>query len=248
VNEYDFTFTPNFADIDNDKWPDLLIASDFGTTRVFRNNAGLSFTDVTDSAISDENGMGAAVGDYDNDGDLDWFVSSIWDPDGAIESPQNWGVSGNRLYRNLGDGTFEDVTNESGVRRGYWGWGSCFADFNNDGHLDLFHVNGFRFLANEEFGEDPSRLFVAQGDGTFLERSIELGIEDTAQGRGVVCFDYDRDGDVDIFVMNNQQKAGLYRNDLESINQYITIQLNGVAGNPRGIGARVTVIINPCIK
>ena len=74
-------FTGNFADVNSDGWPDLLIAADFKHTRLFINNQDGTFKDATDTSVfTDENGMGTAVGDYDNDGDLDWFVSSIWDP------------------------------------------------------------------------------------------------------------------------------------------------------------------------
>ena len=204
----DFTLTPNFADIDSDGWPDLLVAGDFGTSHVFLNNRDRTFRKVTDdTVINDENGMGASVGDYDNDGDLDWFISSIFDDRPNVP----WGPTGNRLYRNDGAGVFEDVTEEAGVREGFWGWASCFTDFDNDGHLDLFHVNGFVPLGGREepnpvgsiFWNDPSRLYMSNGNGTFTERSEELGLVDTGQGRGVVCFDYDRDGDVDVLVANN---------------------------------------------
>ena len=134
--------------------------------------------------ITDENGMGAAVGDYDNDGVLDWFVSSIWDPNGVVEG--HWGVTGNRLYHGVDDGTFIDATETAGVRAGYWGWGATWADFDNDGHLDLFHVNGFGrslgYFETREFVADPSRLFMANGDGTFTERSADLGLADTEMG------------------------------------------------------------------
>jgi len=237
-------FTSNFADIDNDGWPDLLIAADFGTSRVFLNNGDGSFMDVTTSVISDENGMGAAVGDYDNDGDLDWFVSSIHDAN--LETDENWGDSGNRLYRNLGDGTFEDATDEAGVRFGHWGWGSCFADFNNDGTLDLFHVNGWESVGVFEtvlFQNDPSRLFISNGDGTFTERSVELGLVDQGQGRGIVCFDYDRDGDLDIFVANNQQSPGLFRNDGGNNLNFMNVKLKGDAPNTEAVGARIYLSI-----
>ena len=79
--------------------------------------------------------MGSAIGDYDGDGDLDWFVSSIFDGDGVAEG--DWGTTGNRLYRNRGDGSFEDATSAAGVRDANWGWGASFADFDNDGRLDL---------------------------------------------------------------------------------------------------------------
>ncbi len=248
--QIDWTFTANFADIDDDGWPDLLVTGDFGTSQVFRNRgpgAGggpVTFEILTGPVISDENGMGAAVGDVDNDGDLDWFVASIWDPDGVAEG--EWGVTGNRLYRNLGSGAdggavFEDATEHAGVRRGYWAWGSCFADFDNDGWLDLFHTNGFQAAGAEDFFEDPARLFVNNRDGTFIERAGELGLADTGQGRGVVCFDYDRDGDIDLFVANNQGPPLLYRNDGGNAGRFLAVRLRGAGGNSEAIGARLTL-------
>jgi hypothetical protein len=187
--------------------------------------------------------MGAAVGDFDNDGDLDWFVSSIWDPDGTAED--HWGVTGNSLYRGRGDVSFEDVTLAAGVQQGYWGWGATWADINNDGHLDLFHVNGFgrsaEYLPSRDFYADPSRLFVAAGDGSFTEQSESLGIDDRGLGRGVVSFDFDRDGDLDLFIANGQGRPVLYRNDGGNGSGYLTIKLRGPAGNSQGIGARIEV-------
>ena len=241
----DFTLTGNFADINNEGWPDLLMTGDFGTSQVFISDGDGTFTLTTDPAvITDENGMGTSIEDYDHDGDLDWFVSSIWDPD--EETP--WGSSGNRLYRNRGDGSFEDATDEAGVRIGFWGWASCFADLDNDRHLDLFHVNGFVPLAGNRddrlpigavFWDDPSRLFMSNGDGTFQERSVELGLDDRAQGRGVVCFDYDRDGDVDIFMANNSQPHALFRNDGGNLKNFLSVRLEGGDGNTEAVGARL---------
>ncbi len=252
-----WTFTPNFADINSDGWPDVLFAADFKNSQVFLNNGAGTFSEITSPVISDENGMGAAIGDYDNDGDLDWFVSSIYDP----ENPQtgncnpttgrcDWNGSGNRMYRNDGTGNFEDITDLAGVRDGAWGWGSCFADFDNDGFLDLFHVNGWGFeAARSRFFAKPARLFLANGDGTFRERAVEAGIDDRGEGRGVVCFDYDRDGDIDVFIANNgrtfgsaaAQPARLYRNDTGNLRHYLQVKLRGRFPNSEAIGARVYV-------
>ena len=245
--QQNFSYTPTFADIDDDGDPDLLLAGDFGSSQVLRNDGGAAFTDITDAAITDENGMGAAVGDVDRDGDQDWFVTSIHDPDGS----SGFGRTGNRLYRNVGGGRFEDATGAAGVRAGGWGWGACLADFDNDGHPDLFHTNGWSgYSAAEprrnqveitEFLEDPSRLFMADGDGTFTERAAALGIDHTGQGRGVVCADYDGDGRVDIFIANHGAAPSVYRNVFENGNRWLAIDLVGRHANPRAIGARVTV-------
>jgi hypothetical protein len=132
---FDSTFTPTFARINDDRFPDLLSVADHGQTRYFLNNGDGTFTNATDpNVITDDFGMGSAVGDFDNDGDLDWFVTSIYRSDSAD-------FSGNRLYRNDA-GTFADATPGSGTRAGGWGWGACAIDFENDGLLDIYHTNG----------------------------------------------------------------------------------------------------------
>jgi len=241
-------YTPIFTDINNDSWLDLLIAADFNTSQVYLNNRDGTFSNITNTdVITDDNGMGAAVGDYDNDGDMDWFVSSIFDPNGIPNDTvpgANTGPNGNRLYRNDGLGEFEDVTEYSGVRIGGWGWGSCFADLNNDGWLDLFHVNGYvtnNFTNNALFLRDGSNLFINNKDGTFSTRQAELSLIDTNQGRGISCLDYDLDGDVDLFVSNNQQNPRLYRNDGGNDFNFLHVHLGGDDKNLDGIGARVIV-------
>ena len=236
-----FSFTPNITDINGDGWPDVLLASDFGTSRIFLSNGitndQLSFNVTQPPAISDENGMGAAVGDYDNDGDMDWFVTSIWDPDNSPEG--NWGVTGNRLYQNDGSGQFTDVTDQAGVRQGYWGWGSCFADFNNDGHLDIFHENGFPHSLAEEFHADPARLFISNQDGTFTEQAVSAGITHTGQGRGVSCFDHDRDGDLDILIMPNGSDILFYENNLNAANNHLFVRVFDETSHYFAVGTQV---------
>lgn len=254
IGQTDFTFTPTFSDMSGNGLPDLLLAADFESSQYYRNTVR-GFVRATHlSEISDENGMGSAVGDYDNDGDLDWFVSSIWDPDGHAEG--NWGVTGNRLYRNEG-GNFSDATDSAGVARGYWGWGACFADFDNDMHLDLFQTSGFdlpvqlaaRFgypavyirlkHSMADFEKTPSMLFMSNGNGRFREIAQESGIEGLASGRAVLCFDYDRDGDLDILVSNHQEVPYLFRNEAAAGN-YLNIAL-AVPGsaNASAVGAKV---------
>ncbi|NNE08153.1 MAG: T9SS type A sorting domain-containing protein, partial [Gemmatimonadetes bacterium] len=169
----------------------------------------------------------------------DWFVSSIWDT--ASQPEGNWGSSGNRLYRN-DNATFVDATDEAGVRIGWWGWGSSFADFDNDGHLDLFHVNGFIPEA-PYFGVDPARFFHNDGDGTFTETATSLGIDDPGQGRGISCFDYDRDGDLDIFIANNKTGPSFYRNDGGNALHWLDVVLDGAGDNSQAVGSRVTITV-----
>ncbi len=192
--------------------------------------------------------MGAAVADYDNDGDLDWFVTSIFFS--GREKEYVGGESGNRLYQNDGNGVFSDVTDAAGVRDGDWGWGACFADFDNDSHMDIFHTNGMRSTASRDIDDtdplftffyDPSRLFMSRGDGTFAEVADAFGIEHDDQGRGVICTDLDNDGGVDVLISTNGKSPTIYANAFANSNHYLQVDLEGPAGNREGIGARVTV-------
>ena len=186
--------------------------------------------------------MGSAVGDYDGDGDLDWFVSSIL-AIGGDEVPTHLSRLGNRLYRNDG-GVFSDATDEAGVASGGWGWGSCFVDFENDGDLDIYQTNGWQ--DHEEFGgftSDTTRAFVSNGDGTFQDEAATLGLADDEQGRGVVCADFDNDGDTDILLlhMDGSNATTLWMND--SDNNYLSVTLQGASANTQAIGARITASI-----
>ena len=236
--ETDWSFTPNFSDIDGDGDADLLLAADFHESKVFLNNDDGTFTNVTDRrVIQDQAGMGAAVGDYDNDGDMDWFVTSIYDLD-LLDGD----YLGNFLYRN-DDGQFEDATLTGGVQDGAWGWGACTADFENDGNLDILHVNGWYLINDKDYRDRPVRFFHNTGSGmVFRDRASEFGLADASQGRGVACLDVDRDGDVDVLISNNDEtNVVLYRNETANDNHYVGIRLEGIAPNRFGIGSRLTV-------
>ena len=239
----DWSFTPNFSDIDGDGDGDLLMASDYGESQVFRNNGDGTFTNITDrEVIVDQYGMGAAVADFDNDGDMDWFVTSIYNIDVAgDENGKGAGGFGNRLYRNDGSGIFDDWTETAGVHDGGWGWGSCATDFDNDGFVDIVHVNGWVETVKDH-RIDQIRLFHNKGDFTFEEQATDAGLTDTGQGRGIVCFDAERDGDVDIVISNNSETGIVfYRNDTDNDNHYLDIRLEGSGNNRFGVGAHITV-------
>ncbi|MCA9654734.1 MAG: CRTAC1 family protein [Myxococcales bacterium] len=228
-------FSPAFVDLDGDLWPELALASDYGASRLWHNDGLSGFTDVTTMAGvgTDHNGMGSAFGDYDGDGDLDWFVTAIDSP--SLEDP------GNRMYRNEGGMVFSDATDQLGVRAGGWGWGTAMVDGDLDGDLDLVMAAGFPGSA---YGEDPVRLWVNNGEGPWPELALERGLDFHRQGRGLVAFDYDRDGDLDLLVHSNTETPGLFRNDVET-GTWLELRAAGQGGNSRGIGAQVRLWVSP---
>jgi hypothetical protein len=187
--------------------------------RLYRQNKDGSFTDMTEKAglanAGDGNyGMGAAVGDYDNDGFADLYVTSY---------------GKNVLYHNNGDGTFTDVTAKAGVAAGGWSVSAGFFDYDNDGRLDLFVTRYMEwdtkhsktcggdwhtYCPPEEFPATTSILYHNNGDGTFTDVSQKSGIA-AKKGRalGVAFADYDGDGFTDIFVANDGMQQYLYHNN-----------------------------------
>jgi len=187
--------------------------------RLFRQNKDGSFTDVTEQSglanAGDGNyGMGVAVGDYDNDGFSDLYVTSY---------------GKNILYHNNGDGTFSDVTAEAGVAAGGWSVSAGFLDYDNDGKLDLFVTRYMEwdtkhsktcggewhtYCPPEEFPATTSILYHNKGDGTFADVSQKSGIAaKKGRGLGVAFADYDGDGFMDIFVANDGMQQFLFRNN-----------------------------------
>lgn len=189
---------------------------------LFRNNHDLTFTDVTEKAgvAGSGYGMGVAVGDFDNDGRPDLFVTS---------------VNENKLFHNNGDGTFSDVTEKAGVAGGVfagkkmWSVGAAWVDYNNDGLLDLFvanycqwdpnnetpcALNGTRVFCNPRMYKPlPNTLYRNNGDGTFTDVSVETGIAaHPGRGMGVAIADFDGDGFPDIFVANDDLPNQLFHN------------------------------------
>ncbi len=216
-----------WIDYDNDGYPDLFFSNGADLSQgkpspgnaLFRNLRNGKFEDVTAKAGVGGNGMfatGVTVGDYDNDGNLDIFVS---------------GYNSRQLFHNNGNGTFTDVTEKSGVAGGGWSSSAAWVDYDRDGYLDLFVVRyldydiknapycgykqeGYRMYCDpQQFDGVPAQLFHNNGNGTFTDVSVKAGIANRAgKGLGVVVGDIDQDGWPDIFVTNDGVRNFLYHN------------------------------------
>jgi len=240
-------FTPNFADLDGDRYPELLLANDFRTSRLYRNAIGeggkAAYEDITLEAgiFGDCNGMGATLADFDNDGRLDWFITNIYV---EVSDPP----CGNTFFHATDASTvsgvpvYEEVATDRGVRNSGWGWGTTAFDADNDGDPDLATTGGWPSWINE-----PARLYINNGAGVFSNQEQQAGIAWTGQGRALVHFDYDRDGRVDLLFTENNGPARLYRNESTLPGNWVRVDLD-TSGNtclaPRGFGALVTVTAN----
>jgi hypothetical protein len=235
-----FALSSRFADLDADGWPDLLITGDYGTSRLMWNAGDGTFTDGTAAAGvgTEEQGTGSAVGDYDGDGSLDWFVTSLFYTCDVGDTSCSADGTGNRLYRNEGGRAFSDQTDAAGVRDGSYGAATAFYDLENDGDLDLVMTNG-DFAAPGAATPDPLRVWANDGSGQMTEISQDVGMVDEGAGRGLLTFDYDADGDLDLFVVNNAGSPVLYRNDTGSQNRWLRVKTQGTDSNRDGIGAVV---------
>jgi hypothetical protein len=236
-----YRFQPQFSDLDRDGHLDIVFSADSRTSQLFWNNGDGTFTDGTVAAGvgTDKSGMGSAVGDYDGDGDLDWFVTAIFDTPFLGVNP------GNRLYRNNGDRTFTDVTTAAGVRNSgagnelSWGWGTALVDYDNDADRDLVMTNGWIALG---YGGDDTTLWRNDNSETFTDVSDAAGITDTGQGRGLLRLDYDADGDQDILIVNYGAAPILYRNDGGNEQNWLRVVTEGTYSNRDGIGAFIKIV------
>ncbi len=234
------------GDYDNDGDTDVFIGNDVGENFLFQNDGTGKFEEVgllTGFAYDlhgDEQGsMGVDCGDYDNDGWLDFYVTSY----------QNQLAT---LYKNLGNGMFQDVTLLTGAGAGtlpHVTWGNSFVDFDNDGDRDIFVACG-HLQDNVELYDDTSTylarniLLMNTGDAKFVDVSDRSGDGLVAKlsSRGAGFDDLDNDGDVDVVILNSREKPTILRNDTSNDNHWIQIHLRGVKTNRDGVGARVKVV------
>ncbi len=231
-------------DFDDDGWPDIYVACDSTASILYRNNHDGTFTDVAVKAGAAYNedgreqaGMGVSIGDYNGDGRPDIFKTNFSDDTST-------------LYRNNGDGTFDDVTFAAGLglNTKYLGWGTNFLDFDNDGWPDIIVVNGHVYpeVDKQHLGstyEEPRILYHNLGNGKFADISDEAGtgITTPRSSRGAAVGDLWNDGQISIVVSNMNARPSLLVNRVRSVNHWIAFRTVGTKSNRDGIGARISV-------
>jgi len=252
ADTFSCSLAATFSDFDLDGDQDLLIANDFGNmfnnhNQLFQNN--FPQNNLTDVSAASGFGvgmsaMGIASGDYDEDGDFDYFITNI---------------GRDVLMRNNGNGTFSNAIQGSGLARHYasiyfngsyyqWtkvSWGTGFFDYNNDTHLDLFVAAGDLLIEYPHPSADTNKLFQGNSSGTFTDVTTAAGVGDIYVARGFSYADYDNDGDLDLLVCHQDTAGGshhtlLYRNNL-SLTSWVKIQLVGIQSNADGLGALITL-------
>jgi hypothetical protein len=232
------------ADLDEDGWVDLYVASDSTAAIHYHNNRDGTFTDVAlarGTAFSEtgvpQAGMGAAAGDVDADGRLDLVKTHFADDIPA-------------LYRALGNGRFEEVAMASGLGslNRHVEWGVGLPDLDNDGWHDLLYVTGNVYPEVERLvpgypHRGPRVVFRNLGKGAFVDVTAASGPGATTpqSSRGAAFGDFDNDGDVDVLIMNMNAPPSLLRNDQRSGHHWLQVRLEGPAGNRQGLGATVRV-------
>jgi hypothetical protein len=259
-----WTLDVGHGDFNNDGLQDIYLACDYGTDRIFFNNGDGTFRDATEKSIGFDTrkGMNADVGDYDNDGWLDIYVTNITD---------EYMKECNMLWHNNHDGTFTDLSRETGTCETLWGWSAKFGDYDNDGLLDLFVVNGLRSAGPENYipvlvnlitkpgvdftdvrgwpdignmtwsGYQKKKFFRNLDGQTFKEMSNAVGVDNDKDGRGIGVGDFDNDGRLDFYQANADQTSLFYHNATTDAGHWLELKLVGTKSNRDAIGARVTV-------
>ena len=245
-----------FIDLDGDGWPDILLLNckDFtprgrkSLPALYRNNKNGTFTDITAGSGLDVEmyAMGVAVGDFDNDGREDIYITAL---------------EGDRLFHNLGNGKFRDVTAASGIRNANFGTSAAWFDFDRDGKLDLFVANYVQwnpkidlwcsldgatksYCTPESYKGVSSKLFRNLGGGKFADVTAQAKLADpNSKSLGVAVLDYNNDGWPDLFVANDTQPNKLYRNNRngtfteDAVAAGVAFGEDGVARGAMGVDA-----------
>ena len=258
-----FQFAAKFSDLDDDGYPDIVISGDFGTSQLHWNLKNGTFLHGHFHLVEDlfDNSMGATIGDWNQDGKMDVMFTSTSISDGDLKNLNSVASTagmilsfrGNHLYQNAGDRRFIDVTDKTGVRESGWGWGAFFFDFDNDGDLDSLNGNG---MDDPETTDDDwavnqqMRLYVNQGEQEnfrFIEEAKARGIASLSENRATMSFDFDNDGDLDVFVVNHGEPPHFYRNNGGNYYDWLRVRVHDESGR-ESLGARVYLTITDAVN
>jgi hypothetical protein len=230
---------PLIVDFDGDGLRDIFSAEDFKPNVLWLNQGDGTFKDAAPDAglATAYNEMGVTSGDYDNDGRLDFYVTNVFELTPGAH---------NVLFRNIttdpGSPRYTEVAPQAGVGDSGWGWGTTFFDADNDGWLDLAATNGF---TRPKWVDDRSCLFINNGDGTFDDRSETCGFDDRFWGMGLVAFDSNRDGWLDLAQTTNNPEPFVRlmeaRPDPGVNGNWLVVRPRMKGPNTRAIGAIVRV-------
>ncbi len=224
------------VDANRDGWMDIYVVNDFGLGRFYINQEGISFLDVTEeyNLVNIGDGMGSSIGDYNNDGYFDIYITNISE---FIRNP---------LFMGSASGFFENTQEQEGVGNGHFGWGNKLFDADNDGDEDLYIVNGQTDL---EYNNVFFKNLRSEGEERFANWTMESGANGKANGMGAEVFDYDNDGDLDILVSNTTEDPPyLYKNDTSNPNAWLQVDLEGTISNRNAFGTKLRASIDGKIK
>jgi enediyne biosynthesis protein E4 len=241
--EAKYSLQPVIADIDNDGWPDIFVATDLTGNMLYHNLGKAKFEEtavLAGVAFSEdgveEGSMGVDFGDFDNDGWLDLYYS-------------NSSFQTNELLANNHDGSFTNITNFAGHGSSTYlsvGWGLAAADFDNDGWEDIFVVNGHLYPEADRFQmgleyKQRSLFFLNQGNRKFREVGLESGLAQKWKGRGLAVGDYDNDGRLDLLMSNLDDRPVLLHNEITGKRGWLLLRCLGTRSNRSAVGARITL-------
>lgn len=276
----------SIGDFNNDSWPDIFVANDFLEPDVlYINNQDGTFTNSaldTFKHISN-NSMGSDFADVNNDLLPDLVVLDMLAADRKrgkenmasmdidkfnrmVNRGYHYQYMSNMLQLNNGDSTFSEIGQLAGIAKTDWSWAPLIADYNNDGHNDIFITNGIeKDIANQDFRQTiansgiindkkrsfekakkiipsaklPNYMFINNADYTFKDKSFELGFDSKLNSNGAAYADLDNDGDLDLVISNQSDIASIYRNN--TTGHYVSISLKGPDKNINGIGSKIKV-------
>ncbi len=234
-----------FADFNLDGWPDLYVGNDISSNRMYENLGQGRFQDISASSWTEENRgtMGIAVGDFDDDGDSDMYLTH-WIGEGYALYANLWTERGGKGLLHLSD--VADQFGCGSIAMGDAGWSTFFFDADNDGRLDLMAVNGSTLEDKgdrEKLVPAAPFLFWSRGRGGYFDLARSGAVGDALKtrivGRGAAYADYDHDGDLDMVVTTSYGRALLLRNDGDLHNHWLSVHLVGKQANRSGYGAKV---------